>query len=148
MKLSLKGKGASAVAAMVGAVLALAAAIGCVIYGSIYEQYSDYVVVICLVVGALLLAAYALIDNQVTDWFGLVSVVGVSAGLAFFVANSYNVWADTWGNILQYGSITGDYSFFNSQGGPIPALVLILLTLAAAICGVVCCFSRKQEGNQ
>ena len=65
-------------------------------------------------------------------------------GLGLFVVNSFNVWADAWGNLQQYGSIVGEFNFFNSQGGPIPAVILIVLALAAEICGIISCFRGKE----
>lgn len=145
MKLTLKGKGASAGAALVGAVVAIAAAVGSIAYGAAYEQYADFMVVLCMLAGAVLLGIYALLDNAVTDWFCLLGVIAVGFGLGLFLTNSYNVWADTWGNLQQYGSIVGEFNFFNSQGGPIPAVILIALGLLSAICGIVACFTGKKE---
>jgi hypothetical protein len=145
--MKLKGKSFSAKAAFVGAILAIAAAIGCIIYGAVYEQYADAVVVLCLLVGAALYGAYALIDHAATQWFGFLGVAAVGFGLGLFLTNSYNVWADTWGNIQQYGSLTGGFSFFNSQGGPIPAAILLILSLISAVCGIISCFNGKETAK-
>jgi len=145
MKLTVKGKGISAGIALAGAVIAVASAIGSIIYGAAYEQYADFVVVLCLLAGAALLGVYALIDHPVTDWSCLLGVIAIGFGMGLFLTNSFNVWADTWGNLQQYGSIVGEFNFFNSQGGPIPAVVLIVLSLLAAVCGVISCFTGKKE---
>ena len=55
MKLTVKGKGVSATIALAGAALAVVAAVGEIIYGATYEQYADFVVVLCLLAGAVLL---------------------------------------------------------------------------------------------
>lgn len=143
MKNDKKKKGGS-LPALIGAVLALIGAVGCLIYGMTYEQYFDGVVILCLAAGAVILVGYSFVDNAVTDWFNLLGVGVIGYGLGLFIVNSYNVWADTWGNISQYGSLTGEFDFFNSQGGPIPAVILIALGLAAAIFGIVACFKGKE----
>ena len=56
MKLTVKGKGVSATIALAGAALAVVAAVGEIIYGATYEQYADFVVVLCLLAGAVLSA--------------------------------------------------------------------------------------------
>ena len=130
----------SAKLAVVGAVLAIVAAVGETIYGFVYAQYADFVVVLSYLLGAALLAAYACTNKKFTCWLNLL-------GVGLFITNSYNVWADTWGNLNQYGSLTGAFSFFNSQGGPFPAAALIVLGLAASICGVISCFGGKENAK-
>ena len=83
----------------------------------------------------------------VLGWLNLLGVVAAGFGLGLFITNRYNVWADTWGNLNQYGSLTGAFSFFNSQGGPFPAAALIVLGLAASICGVISCFGGKENAK-
>lgn len=144
MKISFKNMSAGARAALIGGCLAIIAAIGEIIYGAQYEQYADYTVVLTLLIGGALLGAYALLRFPATDWFALAGVVVAGFGLGLFIVNSFNVWADTWGNIQQYGNIVGEFNFFNSQGGPIPAVILIALGLAAEICGIISCFKEKE----
>lgn len=131
--------------AFVGAVLAIMTAIGEIIYGATYAQYADFVVVLSYLLGAGFWVAYIATNCIVTEWFNLIGVAASGFGLGLFITNSYNVWADTWGNLNQYGSLTGAFSFFNSQGGPFPAVILIVLGLVATICGVICCFSGKES---
>lgn len=147
MKLNLKEKGSSAKAAFVGSVLAVLCAVGNVIYGAMYEQYADFMVVLGLLAGAALLLGYVLADSRITDWFGLLGTVAIGFGMGLFLTNSYNVWADTWGNIQQYGSLVGAFNFFNSQGGPIPAAALLILALAAAVCAIISCFGGKETAK-
>ena len=147
MKASDALKSKSAKLAVAGAVLAIAAAVGETIYGFAYAQYADFVVVLSYLLGAALLAAYAFTNKKFTYWLNLLGVVAAGFGLGLFITNSYNVWADTWGNLNQYGSLTGAFSFFNSQGGPFPAAALIGLGLAASICGVISCFGGKESAK-
>ena len=141
MKLTVKGKGVSATIALAGAALAVVAAVGEIIYGAAYEQYADFVVVLCLLAGAVLLGVYAFIDHPVTDWSCLLGVIAIGFGMGLFLTNSFNVWADTWG-------IVGAFNFFNSQGGPIPAVALIVVSLLAAVCGIISCFTGKKEATK
>lgn len=141
--MNLKGKGAGAKFALIGAVLALIAAIGCIIYGVMYSQYFDIVIILGYIVGAAVLVAYVMVDNAVIDWFNLVGVTIISFCMGLFITNSYNVWADTNGNLSQYGSLTGAFNFFGSEGGPIPAAILIVIGLLAVIFGIICCFKGK-----
>ena len=140
-------KSLSAIAALIGAVLAVIAAVGEIIYGSMYEQYSDFVVVLCLLGGAALLVTYAFVDKKIAEWSCLLGVAATGFGLGLFIANSFNVWADTWGNLQQYGSLTGAFNFFNSQGGPIPAVIIIVLVLISAVCGIISCFTGKETAK-
>jgi hypothetical protein len=141
----MKVTGKNSIIALIAAVLSVVTAIGEIIYGVKYSQYADYVVVLTYIVGGALFAAYALTNTKITEWFNLAGVVFSGFGLGLFITNSYNVWADTWGNLNQYGSLTGEFSFFNSQGGPFPAVALIVLGLVSVILGVVCCFGRKEN---
>ncbi len=84
-------------------------------------------------------------NTKFTAWLNLLSVVFSGFGMGLFITNSYNVWADTWGNLTQYGSLTGAFSFFNSQGGPYPAVAIIVLGLLSVILGIVSCFGRKEN---
>lgn len=147
MKQNQKKMVASEKAALIGGVLAMVCAVGEIVYGAMYEQYADYMVVLSLILGGGLLGCYALVNNRLVNWFGLLGTVAIGFGMGLFLTNSYNVWADTWGNILQYGKLTGEFNFFNSQGGPIPAVCLILLALAAAICAIISCFNGKETGK-
>ena len=144
MKHNLKEMSSGARIALFGGCLAVIAAIAEIIYGARYEQYADYTVVLTLLIGGTLLAGYASFSFRAADWFGFLGVIAAGFGLGLFIVNSFNVWADTWGNIQQYGSIVGEFNFFNSQGGPIPAVILIVLGLAAEICGIISCFKGKE----
>ena len=140
-------KSAGAYLALIGGCLAVLAAVAEIIYGAKYEQYADYTVVLTLLAGGALLGVYALCSFPGSDWFGLLGVIAAGFGLGLFLVNSFNVWADTWGNLQQYGSLVGEFNFFNSQGGPFPPVILIVLGLAAEICGIISCFKDKEAAK-
>lgn len=144
MKFNWKEMSAGARVALIGGCIAIIAAIAEIIYGAKYEQYADVTVVLTLLIGGVLLGVYALCSFRTSDWFALFGVIVAGFGLGLFIVNSFNVWADTWGNLQQYGSLVGEFNFFNSQGGPIPAVILIVLGLAAEICGIISCFKGKE----
>ena len=144
MKANMKEMSRGARLALIGGCLAVIAAIAEILYGAKYEQYADVTVVLTLLVGGALLFGYAIFSFRAADWFGFLGVIAAGFGLGLFIVNSFNVWADTWGNLQQYGSIVGEFNFFNSQGGPIPAVILIVLGLAAEICGIISCFKDKE----
>lgn len=144
MTWNFKGKTGGEKAALVGAALSVLTAAGHIIYGLMYEQYADCMVPLCLLAGAALLGAYAIMHKSIANWLTLLGVLVGGFGWGLMIVNSYNVWADTWGNLQQYGRLWGDFNFFNSQGGPIPAVILIALGLAAVVCGVVSCFAGKE----
>lgn len=143
-KIDFKAMSSGARSAFVGAALAVVAAVAAIIYGAVYEQYADFVVVLCLLGGAALWAAYALVDKACTEWFCLLGEAVAGFGLGLFIVNIYNVLADTWGNLQQYGSLTGAFNFFNSQGGPIPPVAITAVALAACIFGIMSCFKGKE----
>ncbi len=141
MKISGKNSYISLISALLSAVVAVSE----IIYGAVYSQYADYVVVATYLVGAVLMGAYVFTNNKFTEWLNLLGVVFSGFGMGLFITNSYNVWADTWGNLTQYGSLTGAFSFFNSQGGPYPAVALIALGLVSVILGIISCFGGKEK---
>ncbi len=141
----MKISGKNSYISLIGAVLSAVVAVCEIIYGAVYSQYADFVVVGTYLIGAALMAAYVFTNTKFTAWLNLLSVVFSGFGMGLFITNSYNVWADTWGNLTQYGSLTGAFSFFNSQGGPYPAVAIIVLGLLSVILGIVSCFGRKEN---
>lgn len=127
-------KSFSAVAALAGAVLSAVAAVADLIYGLTYSEYFDSVVLLCMAASAVCLALYAFVNKAATEFLNLVSVLALGFGLGLFFLNSYPVWADWWGHFDMYGS----------RGGVGPVIAIVALTLVAAICGIVSCFSRKE----
>ena len=128
-------------ASLIGAILSAVAAIVAGIHGMMYEQYFDVAVIAGLAVGAVLLVVNSFARIGV---IGLVGELSVAFGLGLFITNSYNVWADTWGNISQNGVLFGTFNFFGSEGGPVLPAIIILLGLVAGIFGIVSCFQGKE----
>lgn len=127
-------KSFSAVAALAGAVLSAVAAVADLIYGLTYNEYFDSVVLLCMAGGTVCLALYALMNKAATEFLNLLAVLALGFGMGLFFLNSYPVWADWWGNFDMYGS----------RGGVGPVITIMVITLVAAICGIVSCFSRKE----
>ena len=137
MKISLKGKGFSALAGMAGAVIALVALIAFCIYGAMYAQYADIAVGIFLVLGILCSAGYALIDGRIAEILPVASTFCVSFALGLFIVNSYNVWAD-W---------NGGANFFGSEGGVVPVVILAVIDILAVLCNILSAFTAKKGGE-
>lgn len=127
-------KSFSALAALAGTVLSAVAAVADLIYGLIYSEYFDSVVLLCLVASAVCLALYAVMNKVATEFLNLLAVLALGFSLGLFFLNSYPVWADWWGHFDMYGS----------RGGVGPVIAIIAITLVAAICGIVSCFGRKE----
>ena len=127
-------KSFSALAALAGAVLSAVAAVADLIYGLVYSEYFDSVVLLCLVASTVCLGLYAFMNKAATEFLNLLSVLALGFGLGLFFLNSYPVWADWWGHFDMYGS----------RGGVGPVISIIVVIVVAAICGIVSCFSRKE----
>ncbi len=133
MKFTLKGKSFSALASLAGAVIAIIAMIAFCIYGAVYAQYEDAGVAIFLLLGALASLSYTFADTKITEFGSLVGTFCVSFAMGLFVVNSYNVWADWYGNFHMY----------NSEGGVVRVILLLILYIVAIICNIVSCFTKK-----
>lgn len=130
---------------VISAILAVVTAILAFIHGIIYKQYFDIAVILALLIGAALWVVSTIIDNKVTAWFGLLGELCSAFGIGLYITNSYNVWADTWGNISQNGVLFGTFNFFGSEGGPVLPVIIIVLGLGACICGIISCFKGKEN---
>lgn len=132
-----KKKSFSEKAALIAAAVTMAALVGFIIYSVVYHEYFDAVVLLCLVLGVAGYAAYALVSHPIVQLLNAVSVFLISFGMGLFGLNSYNVWADWWGNFTMYGS----------RGGIAPVVALLVVQIAAIGLGIISSFSRK-EGAQ
>lgn len=132
---------------IIAALLAIVTAILALIHGAVYSQYFDLIVILGLLVGAALWVVYDFFDNIIIAWFGVLGEVCAAFGLGLYITNSYNVWADTWGNISQNGVLFGTFNFFGSEGGPVMPFIIILFGLAACVCGIVACFKGIKEAK-
>lgn len=138
MKFTWKGKSASAGLALIGAAVSTAALIGFCLYGAVYNEYFDLLIAGFLLLSAVGSAAYSQIDQKATELLNLASVFLTTFALGLFVLNSYEVWADWYGNFDMYGS----------RGGIVPVVILYVLFLAAIFCNMVSCFMRKDAKQQ
>lgn len=129
--------------AWIAAALSVCAAIYYAIYGAVYAQYADIGGVVLLVLGAAVLAAGAYFSKPVCAYAPVVAVLLIGYAFGLLLCSSFNVWQDAFGNLNMYGSLTGDFSFFNSEGGPIVLLIEMLMMLVAEILAVISCFKAK-----
>ena len=131
---SLNRFGISALTGLAAALLTALTLIGCCIYGAVYNEYFDLAVVGMLLLGAVAFGAYALTDYAWTQYINVAGVFFVSFSMGLFFLNSYEVWADWYGNFDMYGS----------RGGLTPVIILLVLHFLSVICGIVSCFIRKE----
>jgi hypothetical protein len=132
--MNIKRKSFSAKISLIGAMVSLVLIVAFIIYGAIYPVYFDLAVIICWLLGAIGLGAYAFVDKKVTEYFGLAAVFLLSFGLGLFFLNSYSVWADWYGHFDMYGS----------EGGVTPVIIIFVITFIAIVCGIISCFMRKE----
>jgi|GEM_PF-809320 len=144
MKLSLKDQGKGAKIAAIAGLAALLAGIGYLIYGIAFSQYQDAAIVICLLIAGAALCFYSVSKDKLSEYLPLLGVMLIGYAFAMIVILTYNVWQDVYGNFNMYGKLSGDYNFFNSQGGPVPAIILYVLTLVAMIMGAIACFKERK----
>ncbi len=102
-----------------------------VIYGLTF-QYYDYMVVVDLAVAVICFLGLHFFSKP--DFLDLAAVFFVGMGLGIFFFNSYPVWADELNGITMY----------NSRGGLVPVIALIVLMLAAIILGIISCFRQRE----
>lgn len=132
----------------IGALLAVLAAVYYIMYGASYAQYADIGGVIILALGAAVLAAGVYFDKPICAYAPIAAIVLIGYAFGILLCSSFNVWQDAFGNLNMYGSLTGDFNFFNSEGGPIALLILLLMMLAAEILAVISCFKAKGEADE
>lgn len=137
MKLSVKGKGFSALVSLVGAIAGLVSAIAFLIYSGIYSQYGDYVVTILLFVGVVLSLVYAFVDGLAADYAPLGAAMCYSFALGLFFMNTFNVWED-W---------VGGANFFGSEGGLTWVVVLLVFMVVSALCEIIASFTLKKDST-
>ena len=134
----MKGKinGWSAMASLIAGVLSLLITIIFVVYG-VVNQYFDLAIVLCDLVAVAGFLAYALVDKAWSEYAALLGVLTLSYSIGLFFLNSYTVWADWYGNFNMYGS----------RGGVVPVIIQLVLMIAAAVFGIISCFTRKGGKN-
>lgn len=124
----------SAKVGLVGALASVVTAAAFIIYGVMYNEYFDTVVLACALLSAGGLAAYALLDGGIVEYLNLGGVFCLSFGMGLFFLNSYPVWADWYGNFTMYGS----------RGGVTPVIAILVLMMVTLLCGIISCFTRKE----
>lgn len=142
--LNVRNKGLGAVLALLAAIFCLVDTVIFAVYMSTYEQYADMGVLICLILGCLFLGAYALIDHKATELGGLLGVVVSGIAMGQMISNGLNVIEDLYGNLNMYGSLSGDFNYYGSQGSPITFIVLVAFGLIASILAIISCFKGKE----
>lgn len=138
MKISLKDSSFSVKLSLIAAILGLVSFVAFLIYGAVYSVYADWAVALFLILGAACYLGYALLDNKFAELLPLIGVVLTGIGFNLFFLNSYNVWADWYGNFNMYGS----------EGGIAPVIVQMVLDLLTIIAGIIACFTSKQKKGE
>lgn len=121
---------------LTAAVFSAVSLIGFVIYGLVFNYFDTFVA------GGLMLAtvlyAFSAFNKGKLGAIALPSgVLSVAAAQALFFVNSFPVWADEVNGITMY----------NSRGGLVPVIALLVLLLASAITGIVASFKASKEGK-
>ena len=118
---------------MIAAALSVIALVAFIIYGNVFN-YFDTVVCGCLIAAAVLFAFCGWKPGIIADFAILIAVFCMSAAESLFLLNSFPVWADNVNGITMY----------NSRGGLVPVVIILVIMLAAAIMGIICCFKSKK----
>lgn len=123
---------------LTAAALSAVSLVAFTIYGLVFNYFDTFVL------GGLALAAvlYAFSgigkgSRKLADAALPVGVLSVAAAEALFFVNSFPVWADEVNGITMY----------NSRGGLVPVIGLLILLLASAITGIVASFKASKEGK-
>ena len=135
MKLDLKKNGTSGLLGLIAAALGLVSFVAFVIYGAVYSSYADWGVALFLLLGALCSAGYVVFDAKWAEVLPLAGVVCTGIGMNVFFLNSYNVWADWYGN----------FNMYQSEGGITPVIVLLVIDLLTIVAGIAAGFTRKHK---
>ena len=106
------------------------------VYGLVFN-YFDTFVFGGLALAAVLYAFSGLSKGKLADAALPAGVLSVAAAEALFFVNSFPVWADEVNGITMY----------NSRGGLVPVIGLLVLLLASAITGIAASFKASKEGK-
>lgn len=123
---------------LTAAALSAVSLVAFTIYGMVFDYFDTFVF------GGLALAAVLYTISGIGKGGGKlagailpVGVLSVAAAEALFFVNSFPVWADEVNGITMY----------NSRGGLVPVVGLLILLLASAITGIVASFKASKEGK-
>lgn len=121
---------------LTAAVLSAVSLAAFTVYGLVFN-YFDTFVFGGLALAAVLYAFSGLSKGKLADAALPAGVLSVAAAEALFFVNSFPVWADEVNGITMY----------NSRGGLVPVVGLLILLLASAITGIVASFEASKEGK-
>ncbi len=129
-----KIKSFSEISSFCSGCLGMAALIGFVLYGLIY-QYMDTVVVLMLIIGMAGSFLYVILEGKWAELGNLLGAAAYSFGLGLFFLNSYPVWADRLNHINMYAS----------RGTLVPVITIMVIFLAAIAAAIISCFGRRRR---
>lgn len=121
---------------LTAAVLSAVSLAAFTVYGLVFN-YFDTFVFGGLALAAVLYAFAGLSKGKLADAALPAGVLSVAAAEALFFVNSFPVWADEVNGITMY----------NSRGGLVPVIGLLVLLLASAITGIAASFKASKEGK-
>ena len=121
---------------LTAAVLSAVSLAAFTVYGLVFN-YFDTFVFGGLALAAVLYAFSGLSKGKLADAALPAGVLSVAAAEALFFVNSFPVWADEVNGITMY----------NSRGGLVPVIGLLVLLLASAITGIAASFKASKEGK-
>lgn len=121
---------------LTAAVLSAVSLAAFTVYGLVFNYFDNFVFG-GLALAAVLYAFAGLSKGKLADAALPAGVLSVAAAEALFFVNSFPVWADEVNGITMY----------NSRGGLVPVIGLLVLLLASAITGIAASFKASKEGK-
>ena len=131
MSKRVKASGVSAKLSQFSALLGVVSLVAFCIYGAVF-QYFDLVVLLTIALGVVCMEGYVLSSARPAQLLNMFGVACYAYAVGLFFLNSYNVWADWYGNFTMYGS----------RGGIAP-VVAIMVLLVCCVTGIISCFTAK-----
>ena len=132
MSKRVKASGVSAKLSQFSALLGLVSLVAFCIYAAVF-QYFDLVVLLTIALGVVCMEGYVLSSARAAQLLNMFGVACYAYAVGLFFLNSYNVWADWYGNFTMYGS----------RGGIAPVVAIMVLLLVCCIAGIISCFTAK-----
>ena len=121
---------------LAAAVLSAASLAAFTVYGLVFN-YFDTVVFGGLALAAVLFGFAGVGKGKLAAAALPAGVLSVALAEALFFVNSFPVWADEVNGITMY----------NSRGGLVPVIAILILLLASAVTGIVASFRASKEGK-
>lgn len=132
MSKRVKASGVSAKLSQFSALLGVVSLVAFCIYGAVF-QYFDLVVLLTIALGVVCMEGYVLSSARPAQLLNMFGVACYAYAVGLFFLNSYNVWADWYGNFTMYGS----------RGGIAPVVSIMVLLLVCCVTGIISCFTAK-----